>query len=64
MRVYVNNSDSILRAIKELGLKRDDSKGGLLTDEYLTPTGSKVTFYLDVNSGFKSDDIVYWRSDE
>jgi len=27
MRVYVNNSDAILRAIKELGLKRDYSKG-------------------------------------
>lgn len=64
MRVYVNNSDAIIRAIKELGLKRDDSKGGLSADEYITPTGSKVTFYLDVNAGYKENDVVYWRSDE
>lgn len=69
MRVYVNNTDAIFRAIKELGLKRDDSKGGLDVDEYITPTGSKVTFFLDSNSGFKQNgyrenDIVYWRSDE
>lgn len=69
MRVYVNNSDAILRAIKELGLKRDYSKGGLDVDEYITTTGSKVTFFLDSSIGFKQNgykenDIVYWRSDE
>jgi len=69
MRVYVNSSDSIFRAIKELGLKRDDSKGGLDVDEYITPTGSKVTFFLDSSIGFKQNgyrenDIVYWRSGE
>jgi len=69
MRVYVNSSDAIFRAIKELGLKRDDSKGGLDVDEYITPTGSKVTFFLDSSIGFKQNgyrenDIVYWRSDE
>ena len=69
MRVYVNNTDAIFRAIKELGLKRDDSKGGLDVDEYITPTGSKVTFFLDSSIGFKQNgyrenDIVYWRSDE
>ena len=63
MRVYVNNGDAIQRAIKELGLKRDDSKGGLLADEYITPTGSKVMFFLDVSGGYKENDIVYWRSE-
>lgn len=69
MRVYVNSSDAIFRAIKELGLKRDDSKGGLDVDEYITPTGSKVTFFLDSSicfkqNGYRENDIVYWRSDE
>lgn len=69
MRVYVNNSDTIFRAIKELGLKRDDSKGGLSVDEYITPTGSKVTFFLDSSIGFqqngyRENDVLYWRSDE
>lgn len=64
MRVYVNSGDAIQRAIKELGLKRDDSKGGLDVDEYVTPTGSKVTFFLDSSLGYKENDIVYWRSGE
>ena len=69
MRVYVNSGDAMQRAIKELGLKRDDSKGGLSADEYVTPTGSKVTFFLDSSIGFKQNgykenDIVYWRSGE
>lgn len=64
MRVYVNSGDAIQRAIKELGLKRDDSKGGLDIDEYVTPTGSKVRFFLDVTAGYRENEIVYWRSDE
>ena len=65
MRVYVNSSDAIFRAVNELGLKRDDSKGGLSADEYITPTGSKVRFYLDSNNNDKLyKEVLYWRSDE
>jgi len=65
MRVYVNSSDAIFRAIKELGLKRDESRAGMQGDEYVTPTGSKVRFYIDSSVNDKPyKEVLYWRSDE
>lgn len=61
MRVYVEDGDTILRAIKELGLKRDNSGGDLLCDTYLTSTGSKVRFYLDLKP-WKEPDVKGWRT--
>lgn len=60
MRVYVEDSDSILRAIKELGLKRDNSVSDLVSDTYLTVTGSRVRFYLDLKP-WKDPDVKGWR---
>lgn len=65
MRVYVNSGDAIFRAIKELGLKRDESMSGMKCDEYVTPTGSKVRFYIDTTVNDKPyKEVLYWRSYE
>lgn len=65
MRIWVDDGDTVIRAIKELGLVRDESSSDLIVDTYRTVTGSKVTFHLDTGTPFKDQDIKVWRcSDE
>lgn len=64
MKVWVDDGDAVIRAIKELGLVRDDSTSDLVTDTYRTVTGAKVTFYLDTGKPHKDQDVKGWRCSE
>ncbi len=64
MRVWVEDSKAAARAIKELGLRRNDQAGTLLGDEYLTVMNTKVTFIVEDGLEYKDNSVKGWRAEE